>query len=119
MLKFVTLLYSKYLSTPIHNFLKYLFLILVILALVISYVCVIQSFTPRYEYTLNTGIDENTTTRFDKSQKLEMLRNSDNPGNFTLSTDKNIVVEEGIFTLSWIPSKGASSLLDFKLWTCL
>ncbi len=109
MFRFITLIYSKYLRTLINNYLKYLFLILVILAIVISYICVIQSFTHRYEYTLTTRNDENSTERFDINQKLEILRNSDNPGNFTLSTDKNIVLEEGIFTLFWTPSKGADN----------
>ncbi|MFX1340497.1 MAG: hypothetical protein ACFFDK_17950 [Promethearchaeota archaeon] len=109
MFKFITIIYSKSLRTVINNYLKYIFLILIILTLVVSYICLIQSFTSRYEYTPSIKNDKNSAEITEKNKTLEILRNSDNPSNFKLSSDKNIVTEGGIFTLSWTPSKGAEN----------
>ena len=80
-----------------------------VLAILISFIYLIQSFTNRYEYTLNTKNDDKSTEINDKNKDLGDLHNSDNPDNFTLSTNKNIVCEGGIFTLSWTPSEGADN----------
>lgn len=109
MFRFITIIYSRYVKTPINNYLKYISLILLLLAIIISYIGLIQSFTTRYEYTLNTKNDEKSTEVHDEHNKLEELRFSDKPDNFTLSLNKNLVDEGDFFTLSWTPSGGADN----------
>ena len=109
MFRFITIIYSRYVKTPINNYLKYISLILVLLAIIISYIGLIQTFTNRYEYTLNTKNDDKSTEVHDEHNKLGELRFSDNPDNFTLSLNKNLVDEGDFFTLSWTPSGGADN----------
>ncbi len=109
MFRFITIIYSRYVKTLKINYLKYIFLIVVLLAIIISYIGLIQSFTNRYEYTLNTKNDDKSTEVHDEHNKLGDLRYSDNPDNFTLSLNKNLVDEGDFFTLSWTPSKGADN----------
>ena len=94
------------------NYLKDIFLTLMILAILISYIHLIQSFTNRYEYTPNNKNDVELTGKGNKNlyfNVIENLRYSANPENFTLTINKNSAYEGEPFILSWTASIGADN----------
>jgi hypothetical protein len=88
---------------------KTIFFILLILIISISLIYLIQPTPNNCNYSTNKNKIVDITEKNKVDNNLENLLTSDNPGNFFLTTDKNVVYEGGNITFFWTASEGADN----------
>jgi len=88
---------------------KTIFFILLILIISISLIYLIQPTPNNCNYSTNKNKIVDITEKNKVDNNLENLLTSDNPGNFFLTIDKNVVYEGGNITFFWTASEGADN----------
>ncbi len=88
---------------------KAIFLVGIILIISISSIYLIQPCLNHCNYSINKKKIVDITEKNKNDNNLGNLHPSDNPGNFSFTTDKNVVYEGGNITFFWTASKGADN----------
>ena len=88
---------------------NYIIFIVVILIIQVSSVCFAPSTTEHYSYSKSKAKDGDLEEENIERKIREDLHSSENPDNFTLSSDKSWVFVSFNFTLSWTVSEGADN----------
>lgn len=91
------------------NYHKAILLVIIILIISISSIYLLQISNYHCNYSINRKKIGDMTEKSKTDNNLGILQPSDNPSNFFLTTDKNVVYEGGNITFFWTASEGADN----------